>query len=54
MEKDKRANRFSPELRGRAVRMVFEQQRDYESQSAAIKAIAPNESDPISLDTELA
>ena len=41
MEKSKRANRYSPEVRARAVRMVFEHEREYESQSAAIAAIAP-------------
>ena len=41
MERDNRANRYSPETRARAVRMVFDNQGSYESQSAAIKAIAP-------------
>ena len=41
MEKDNRANRYSPETRARAVRMVLDNQGSYESQSAAIKAIAP-------------
>lgn len=41
MERDNRANRYSPEVRARAVRMVFEQGRHYESQASAIKAIAP-------------
>lgn len=41
MERDKRANRYSPEVRARAVRMVFDNQGGYESQSAAITAIAP-------------
>jgi len=41
MEKDNRANRYSPETRARAVRMVLDNQGNYESQSAAIKAIAP-------------
>ena len=41
MEKDTRANRYSPETRARAVRMVFDNQGSYDSQSAAIKAIAP-------------
>ncbi len=40
MEKDNRANRYSPETRARAVRMVHDNQGNYESQSAAIKAIA--------------
>ncbi len=33
-------NRYSPEVRQRAVRMVFEHQSDYESQWAAIRSIA--------------
>ena len=41
MEKNKRANRFSPEVRTRAVRMVMEHQQEYASQWAAICAIAP-------------
>ena len=41
MEKDNRANRYSPETRSRAVRMVFDNQGNYENQAAAIKAIAP-------------
>ncbi|SMD11100.1 transposase, partial [Tropicibacter naphthalenivorans] len=41
MERDNRANRYSPETRARAVRMVFENQGNYASQAAAIKAIAP-------------
>lgn len=41
MEKDNRANRYSPETRARAVRMVLDNQGSYESRSAAIKAIAP-------------
>jgi len=41
MERDNRANRYSPETRARAVRMVFDNQSNYESQAAAIKAIAP-------------
>ena len=40
MEKDNRANRYSPETRARAVRMVLDNQGSYESRSAAIKAIA--------------
>jgi len=40
MEKDNRANRYSPETRARAVRMVFDNQGSYESQAAAIKAIS--------------
>lgn len=38
---DNRANRYSPEIRARAVRMGLGNQGSYESQSAAIKAIAP-------------
>ena len=34
------SNRYSPEVRARAVRMVFEHERDYPSQWAAIKSIA--------------
>lgn len=35
-----RSNRFSPEVRERAVRMVFEQVGEYPSQWAAIQSIA--------------
>lgn len=41
MEKSKTSNRYSPEMRARAVRMVLEHQGSYETQSAAIAAIAP-------------
>jgi len=41
MEKNKCGNRYSPEVRERAVRMVFEHQDEFDSQSAAIKSIAP-------------
>jgi len=41
MEKKKCGNRYSPEVRERAVRMVFEHQGEFDSQSAAIKSIAP-------------
>ena len=41
MEKNKRANRFSPEVRTRAVRMVLKHQQEYASQWATICAIAP-------------
>jgi transposase len=34
------SNKFSPEVRERAVRMVFEHQGEYESQWAAIGSIA--------------
>lgn len=36
----KQSNRYSPEVRDRAVRMVFEHQADYASQWAAIGSIA--------------
>ncbi len=36
----KQSNRYSPEVRDRAVRMVFEHQADYASQWAAISSIA--------------
>lgn len=41
MEKNKCGNRYSPEVRERAVRMVFEHQGEFDGQSAAIKSIAP-------------
>jgi transposase-like protein len=41
MTKSKMANRYSPEIRARAVRMVFEHQGSYETQAGAIAAIAP-------------
>jgi transposase-like protein len=41
MEKDNRANRYLPETRARAVRMVLDNQGSSESQASAIKAIAP-------------
>ncbi len=41
MEKSKTSNRYSPEMRARAVRMVREHQGSYETQSAAVAAIAP-------------
>ena len=37
----KRSNKFSPEVRERAVRMVQEHRKDYPSQWAAIESIAP-------------
>ena len=40
MTKCKMANRYAPEVRVRAVRMVFEHQGSYETQAAAIAAIA--------------
>ena len=41
MEKSKTSNRYSPEMRARAVRMALEHQGSYETQSAAVAAIAP-------------
>ena len=41
MTKSKMANRYAPEVRTRAVRMVFEHQGSYETQAAAIAAISP-------------
>ena len=41
MEKNKCGNRYSPEVRERAVGIVFEHQGEFDSQSAAIKSIAP-------------
>jgi transposase len=41
MDKSNRANRFSTEVRARAVRMIFEHEHEYANQSAAIMAIAP-------------
>ena len=41
MEKSKTSNRYSPEMRIRAVRMVLEHQGSYKTQSAATAAIAP-------------
>ena len=35
------AQKYSPEIRERAVRMVFEHEQEYESQWAAIRSIAP-------------
>ena len=35
-----RSNRYSPEVRERAVRMVFEHEHDYPSQWTTIKSIA--------------
>jgi transposase-like protein len=40
MELKKTANKFSPELRARAVRMVREHRGDYPSQWAAISSVA--------------
>lgn len=41
MTQSKMANRYSPEVRARAVRMVLEHQVSYETQAGAIAAIAP-------------
>ncbi len=41
MAKSKTSNRYSPEMRARAVRMVLEHQGSYETQNAAVAAIAP-------------
>ena len=40
MTKSKMANRYSPEVRARAVRIVFEHQGSYETQAGASAAIA--------------
>ena len=39
--KNKYGNRNSPEVRDRAVWVVFEHQSEFDSQSAAIKSVAP-------------
>jgi len=41
MEKNKCGSRYSPKVCNRAVRLVFEHQGEFDSQSAAIKSIAP-------------
>ena len=41
MEKSNRANRFSTEIRARAVRMILEPEHAYPNQSVAIMAITP-------------
>jgi transposase-like protein len=44
MEKSKTSNRYSPEVRARAVRMVLEHQSSYETQAAAlVRAVSSNE-----------
>jgi len=40
MEKNKCGNRNSPEVRDRAVWVVFEHQGEFDSQSAVIKSVA--------------
>ena len=42
MEKSKTSNRYSPEMRARAVRSVLQHQGSDERQSAAVSAIAPS------------
>jgi len=46
MTKRKMANRYAPGVRVRAVQMVFEHQGSYETQAAAIAAIAPKSGCP--------
>ena len=41
MTKSKMANRYLPEVRACAVRMLFEHQASYDTQAGAIAAIAP-------------
>lgn len=41
MERDNRANRYTPETRDRAVRMVFDNLGSYPDRATAIRAIAP-------------
>ena len=41
MEKRKTSNRYSPEVRERAVRMVLDQAKEHASQWEAIASIAP-------------
>ena len=41
MGRDNRANRYTPETRERAVRMVLENESNYRDRSATIRAIAP-------------
>jgi transposase-like protein len=41
MTNSKMANRYSPEVRARAVRMEFEHQGSYETHAGVIAAIAP-------------
>ena len=37
-----RRTKYPPELRERAIRMVYEQREHHESQWAAIESVAPN------------
>jgi transposase-like protein len=41
LEKSKISNRYSPEMRARAVRMVLEHQGSYDTQPAAVAAFVP-------------
>ena len=41
MERDNRANRYTPETRERAVRMVYENLGSYPDRATAIRTIAP-------------
>ena len=41
MEKNKCGNRNTPEVRDRAVWVVFEHPDEFDSQSVAIKSVAP-------------
>ncbi len=41
LTKSEMANRYSPDIRARAARLVFEHQGSYETQAGAIAAIAP-------------
>jgi len=47
MEKNKCGNRYSPEVRERAVRMVFEHPGEFDSQSAAIKSTVLPKMSPV-------
>jgi transposase len=40
MEQKKQTNRYSPEVRARAVRMVLEQRKHYDTEAAALLSIA--------------
>jgi len=41
MTKSKMGKRYAPEVRARAVRMVFEHQGSYKTQAGAIATIVP-------------